>query len=180
MQSGVTEMKSGGATALVAALVSATVLALALASQAEAHGIVVEQRTEKAIEIQAAFETGDPMSEGQVAVYAPNEPDEPWRTGLTDSEGRYTFIPDTSRPGEWEVEVRQAGHGETITAQVEGENEPEQASETDSGRDDSGGSEQDTVSSNSAGFGTGQMALMGALGIWGFVGTALFFSRRRS
>ncbi len=121
------------------------------------HGVEIDYQTTKAIEITATYDTGDPVSEGQVIIYAPDNPSTPWATGKCDEKGRFTFTPDPSKPGTWDVQVRKAGHGGMIHIPVGG----------------------DEVAAGGTGYTTPQIALMTASVIWGFIGTALFFSRRK-
>lgn len=140
------------------AVVLAVVLIMIIAAQEVlAHGVDLEYYERNAIEIIAHYETGEPLAEAQVAVFAPGSPAEPWKTGLSDESGRFYFVPDPQMPGLWEVQVRQAGHGGLIRIEV-GEN---------------GDSRIVT-----GGFTFAQKILMAAAIIWGLIGTALFFSRR--
>ena len=66
------------------------------------------------LELHALFETGEPMSEAQVVVYAADNPRQAWHTGVADTEGFYTFDVDTSIPGDWAISIRTAGHGELL------------------------------------------------------------------
>lgn len=79
-----------------------------------AHGANIAVRSHS-VEIEAAFDTGEPMANAQVAIYAPDQPKTPVQTGVTDSEGRFLFTPEDDGAGLWEVTVRQAGHGEATT-----------------------------------------------------------------
>ncbi|MEL7353716.1 MAG: carboxypeptidase-like regulatory domain-containing protein [Cyanobacteria bacterium P01_A01_bin.116] len=129
------------------------------ATPTQAHGAKIEVLPQ-AVEIIATFDTGEPMDNAQVAVYAPDTPETPWRTGQTDSEGRFSFTPDTGVAGGlWEVTVRKAGHGQTTSFSL-GENEAALASEAST--------TQLTV----------QKWISMAAIIWGFIGTALFFSNK--
>jgi nickel transport protein len=110
-----------------------------------------------AVEIQATYDTGEPMASGQVTVYAPDSPATPWLTGVCDDEGRFAFTPDPDKPGTWDVQVRQAGHGDIVHIEI------------GAGAATSGGS----------GLTTPQILLMAACVAWGCIGTALFFSRKR-
>jgi nickel transport protein len=127
---------------------------LAGAATAVAHGARVTYILETVVQIQAAYDSGDPMAEAQVVVYAPNDPATPWLTGVADENGRFTFTPDPNLPGIWDVQVRQAGHGDIIHIPVGG------------------------GAASAAGFTTAQIVLMSASVAWGLVGTALYFSRR--
>ncbi len=125
-----------------------------------AHGVAAGYSNVPGIEISAGYDTGQPMSGGQVVVYAPDNPAEPWMTGLLDEEGRFGFVPDYSLPGTWSVQVRQAGHGAMIHIPVQ-----------EQGIDDS---RTDPASA----FTGLQLAVMAGCVVWGFIGTAMFFTRR--
>jgi nickel transport protein len=129
------------------------------AQEALAHGVELEYHERNAIEVVAHYDTGEPMAEAQVAVFAPGSPAEPWLTGFCDESGRFSFVPDPQLPGLWEVQVRQAGHGGLIRIEV-GES----------------GVDAPAV----GGYTNAQKVLMIAAVTWGLVGTALFFSRRRT
>jgi nickel transport protein len=135
----------------------ALLLILGLALTASAHGARIEYTIQMAVEIRAAYDTGEPMAGGQVTVYAPDEPAMPWLTGVCDEEGRFTFTPDPSRPGTWDVQVRQAGHGDMVHIPM-GEG---------------------VATAGGSGYTPLQIVLMGACVVWGCASTALFFSRRR-
>ena len=143
----------------IIAVIGILVPCLVLPTQAYAHGVNIEYTSNVEIEIIARYDTGTPMAGAQVAVYAPGEPSTPWLTGVCDNEGRFSFTPDTSQPGIWDVQVRLAGHGGIIHIPVGGE----EAAVTDSG----------------GGLSHLQIGLMAACVVWGSVGTALYFSRRR-
>ncbi len=135
------------------ALLPALLLALALVATASAHGARITYTLETTVTIQATYDTGEAMAGAQVVVYAPDDPATPWRTGTCDEEGRFTFAPDPERPGTWDVQVRQAGHGDIVHIPVGG-------------------------GVVTAGMSPLQMAVTGGAVLWGLVGTALFFMRR--
>jgi nickel transport protein len=134
----------------------ALLLVLGLATTAYAHGAKIEYTVHTTVEIQATYDSGEPMDGGQVTVYAPNDPSTPWLTSVCDQEGRFSFTPDPAIPGTWDVQVRQAGHGDIIHISIG----------------------EDGATSGSSGYTTPQIVLMGACVIWGLVGTALYFSRK--
>ncbi len=134
---------------------------LVLPGTALAHGLDVKYQTQNAIEITAVFDSGTPAGGGQVNVYAPDNPSTPWTKGKCDENGRFTFTPDPSKPGTWDVQVRLAGHGGIIHIPV--------------GVDGVKG-----TASGGTGFTTMQIIIMSASVAWGLIGTALFFSRRKS
>lgn len=139
-----------------ATIILALFLALVPATTALAHGAAIEYTLNTTVEIRAAYDSGEPMDGGQVAVYAPDDPSTPWLTGVCDQQGRFSFTPDPGLPGTWDVQVRQAGHGDIIHIPIGA----------------------GATGSSSSGYTTSQVVLMGACVIWGFVGTALFFSRK--
>lgn len=146
----------------------AALAVLGLTVLASAHGVDVGYQAVgdgSAIAVQAAYATGEPMAGAQVAVYAPNDPAEPWLQGQCDPNGKFAFVPDRSQPGTWDVRVRQAGHGTFLHVPVEAKSNAEAT---------------ETLSQPSSGFTPAQIGLMSACVLWGFVGTALYFVRRRA
>ena len=141
-------------------------------TKALAHGTNIEYRQVQAVQIDAAYAGGQPMANAQVTVYAPDDPSTPWTTGTTDEQGRFSFTPDLSQSGHWEVKVRQAGHGDIVTIPVqsasEGENTTTEAAP-----------QMAWLSGNRDYTSTVQKTLLGVAGVWGFFGTALFFARRK-
>ncbi|MEM8861168.1 MAG: carboxypeptidase-like regulatory domain-containing protein [Chloroflexota bacterium] len=139
----------------------AIVLALAVSfysqpSSANAHGTAVTYSLVSTVRVNAEFDTGEPMSEAQVTVYAPNDPQTPWLKGVADADGNFSFDPDPEIIGDYSVQVRLAGHGEFITVPVGG-----------------------GTASSTGGQTTAQQLIMAAAVIWGFIGTALYFSARK-
>lgn len=139
-------------------LFSVTILALGLPGRALAHGARIEYTVNVAIELVAAYDNGEPMAGAQFVVYAPDDPSTPWLTGVCDNDGRFSFVPDSTKPGTWDVQVRQAGHGDIVHIPV---------------------GEDAAVSGGTGGYTTLQIVLMALCVVWGSVGTALYFSRRK-
>ncbi|MEB3213108.1 MAG: hypothetical protein VKL39_17285, partial [Leptolyngbyaceae bacterium] len=139
-------------------------VAIALPQRAIAHGSQIDYREVPAVEIQANYDTGEPFANAQVSVFAPDDPAEPWLTGTTDDQGRFTFTPDRAIAGNWDVQVRQAGHGDIVSIPL--------------------GTASGSSTVASTGFGASQATsplqklVMVASVVWGCVGTALFFSAR--
>ncbi len=125
---------------------------------ASAHGVEITYRSANAIELTAMYDTGEPFSEGEVSIYAPGDPAKPWATGKCDENGRFTFTPDPTLQGTWDVQVRRAGHGAMVHIPIE----------------------SSAVQSVSTGFSTLQIVIMSVCVVWGLVGTALYFSRRKN
>jgi nickel transport protein len=139
-------------------LVLGGLLILGMTATVFAHGAQITYQIKPTVEIEATYDSGEPLARGQVTVYAPSDPATPWLTGVCDEEGRFAFTPDPAIPGTWDVQVRQAGHGDIVHIPI-GEDGP---------------------TAEGAGFTPLQIALMAGSVVWGAVGTALFFSRRGS
>ncbi|MEM6254701.1 MAG: carboxypeptidase-like regulatory domain-containing protein [Cyanobacteria bacterium P01_D01_bin.156] len=100
---------------------------LMVAGRASAHMVetnyVLEQfadaDSEQVLRMQSTFSNGAPLKGAKVNVYSPNNPVTPWKQGVTDGEGRFSFSPDESLPGDWEVTIRQQGHGDILTVPVD-------------------------------------------------------------
>jgi nickel transport protein len=129
---------------------------LAPAGSAYAHGSRIEYTISTVVETVATFDSGEAMAGAQVAVYAPGDPTTPWLTGVCDDEGRFVFTPDPTTSGTWDVQVRQAGHGDIVHIPI------------GAGAASAGG----------GGFSPAQIVVMAACVMWGFAGTALFLSRK--
>ena len=143
---------------IITCLIFIIIVGLVLPIKALAHGVKIEYTVNMAIEIVATYDNGEPMAGAQVTIYAPDEPSSPWLNGVCDDEGRFSFIPDTSKPGTWDVQVRQAGHGDIVHIPI---------------------GEDMVVTGGTGGYSALQIVLMAACFIWGSVGTALYFSGRR-
>lgn len=140
-----------------------------------AHGAVIDYEKIDAIALVAQYDTGEPMNNAQVIVYAPNNADEPYLQGVTDDNGNFTFTPDTTITGNWTVRIRTAGHGSIINIPVESkETVAPESNDNDSNEISTNQPETPRQSSFPN---TSQRLLMTISGVWGFVGTALFFSR---
>ncbi|MCM1984276.1 carboxypeptidase regulatory-like domain-containing protein [Lyngbya confervoides] len=131
----------------------------AVSPAVQAHGAKLQTRTRLTVEVQATYDSGDPMKAAQVQVYSPQNPDSPYLKGTTDSQGVYRFVPPES--GNWEVAVRQAGHGDITVIPVDLETSTVVDPSTD----------QLIVWQ--------RMIIIGSV-IWGCVGTALYFRRRQT
>ncbi len=89
-------------------LLFALVLCLALIgfpTQAWAHQVETFFTLGDQLEFQSMFSTGEPFAGAEVTIYAPNDPNQPWLATSTDSQGRFTFVPDESIPGDWEIAI---------------------------------------------------------------------------
>lgn len=172
------------------------------------HGVILEYSVDETtgeVTVRAAFDTGEALDEAQVAIFAPDDLVNPWLTGFTDAVGHFVFSPDYSIEGVWDVQVRKAGHGGLLRVPLDASMAPPVAgSET---TDDTAGTVQAAdgtriVITGDAQFvvagdiviqangtvagqtGSGsptpaQIVIMSVSVVWGFVGTALYFSRGR-
>lgn len=160
---------------------------LSLPTKILAHGTKISYKNAETIVINAVYDTGEPMGKAQVSVYTPDNPSQPWLTGITDRQGRFLFQPDSTKTGNWEVKVRHLGHGGvvqvpvTLKAQTQQTEEIQQIQPTTSSNS-STPAQVVSVSkeSNNLKYTPMQRGLMIASVIWGCVGTALFFSGRKN
>lgn len=130
---------------------------LSMPAIALAHGTQIQARMTSAVEIQATYDNQAPMAGAQVQVFSPSDPQTPVMTGSTDEEGKFRFTPD--QDGNWEVAVRQAGHGSIAVIPV---------------------SLDGTIADNlapSPGLTGLQRGIVAGAVTWGCVGTALYFRR---
>jgi nickel transport protein len=132
---------------------------------AYAHGTQMTYQLTTGIVVQALYKSGQPMSSAQITVFAPDDPARPWLVGSSDDQGRFSFVPDSGVPGIWSVQARQSGHGAMIHIDV-GHNDAATAISPAT----------QVVPTTSL----LQRLLMAAAVIWGCVGTALYFTRKRS
>ncbi|MBK1734470.1 hypothetical protein CKO15_04050 [Halorhodospira abdelmalekii] len=154
---------------------------LALApSVALGHAALLDAEATTAVRLHAHYDTGDPMAEAQVIIYAPDDPASAWSRGTTDAEGRYLFAPDPELPGRWTVQVRQAGHGAVAHVEIGPAGGGDDTAGAE-GADAAGDSAPAVVAvtGDSTESGALQRVVMVALVAWGALGTALFFWRRR-
>jgi nickel transport protein len=143
-----------------------------------AHGVELEHRQVSSVEIVARFDSGEPMAQAQVLVYAAGNPSEVWQQGTTDDQGRFSFVPDATLPGNWEVMVRQAGHGAIATIPVGAASAaPANGSEPDMTPGVEVGSAPNSLISPSTTLSPVQRGITIGSVIWGLIGTGLFFAR---
>lgn len=101
----------------------------------------------------------------QVVVYSPDNSEQPWTTGQTNEAGKFEFSPDAV--GNWEVVIRQAGHGTTVSVPVA---TAAQLNATDTP------AAQTPAALVAQPSPLHRWASAGAA-LWGLIGTVLFFSR---
>lgn len=143
------------------AILAISLLLMFTSTSVFAHGVNIKYDADITYRIEASFDNGQPIANGQVTIYAPDNPTEIWGEGFTNEEGVYFFTPDQIS-GNWTIKIRQAGHGSSITIPI--------------------GSEEaiggDKAYSGTTGFSLSQKLLMAACVVWGTIGTALYFKRR--
>ncbi|HEY9738724.1 MAG TPA: carboxypeptidase-like regulatory domain-containing protein [Trichocoleus sp.] len=110
----------------LAAAAGSLALTLGTATKALAHAVetnyILTQQAGSALpglEFQSIYSTGEPLNGATVEIYAPNNPEQPWQEITADAEGRFAFTPDPAIPGDWEVIIRQEGHGDIWTVPVD-------------------------------------------------------------
>jgi len=128
-----------------------------------AHGTTITYTTESTYSFTATHDDGTALSEAQVIIFAPSNPEEPWKKDICDLEGKFSFSPDSSIEGTWTVQFRKAGHGDMVSFEVGNRNNH------GNGNPVSGGPNAFTVA---------QKIIMALCVVWGLVGTALYFSGR--
>ncbi|MEM9213605.1 MAG: carboxypeptidase-like regulatory domain-containing protein [Cyanobacteria bacterium P01_F01_bin.150] len=128
-------------------------------SRTLAHGVLMEATPIPSFQVQVTYESGEPMANAQINVYAPTDPQNVWLQTLTNENGYFLFTPDPNIPGTWDIQARLAGHGELLRINVQEDGAIRQLSRSDNT--------------------PLQKWLTIAAVVWGFVGTALFFSRRQ-
>ena len=155
-----------------------------------AHGSKITYAQTSAIAIEASFEDGTPMANAQAVVYSPQDPTTPWLTGITNENGQFTFVPDSSLSGNWDVKIRQSGHGDIVSIPVvegrivSGLEDKPNGSETKEPLDNTAIREpldisETRVASSNQDFTPWQKLMMTVTSVWGFIGTAFFFSRNQ-
>lgn len=131
-----------------------------LSGPATSHAAFVDVAPVDAVSVTARYDTGEPMANAQVTVFAPDNPAQPWAIAQTDAAGRYVFVP-ADQSGQWAIQVRQAGHGAMRYLEVG----------TDAAVSLS------APPAAASGLSLMQRLLMVACVGWGSVGTALYFRR---
>ncbi len=132
---------------------------LMLAAPVFGHGArVTWEILGDSIHILASFDNGQPLSLAQVTVFSGAAPSVPYLVGMTDGNGEFSFLPDKEESLSWDIQVREAGHGDIVSATL---------------------SEDSAVDNEQGRFTTLQIVLMSTCVVWGFVGTAFFFASKR-
>ncbi|NEP87380.1 MAG: carboxypeptidase regulatory-like domain-containing protein [Okeania sp. SIO2C2] len=143
---------------------------VSLQGKAIAHGVKIQHQITQAIKINATYDTGAPLPNASVTVYAPIEPNKVWLKGTTDEQGNFIFHPDSSLSGTWEIKVRQAGHGGLVSI-------PFQVDKSNNYHHHNVSKNHKYLANISNDYNPLQKGLMIGCTMWGFVGTTLFFWR---
>ncbi len=126
-----------------------------------AHGNRYEVLPKGVVGVKASFDTGEPMTDARVIIFAPNTSQVYFQT-KSDKNGVVTFCPDKS--GLWSLMIRDnSGHGMRVNLEI------------DDAMTVSMGQKESLL-------GTAtllQKIIMAGCVIWGFIGTALFFKRKQ-
>lgn len=104
-------------------LMFAAVLGMAaMPTKAMAHQVqtnyFVNNQADDSLELRTTFGNGEPLKGAKVTVYSPDQPLRARVTGITDSQGRFTFQADNAISGEWEVNIERAGHQDILNVPV--------------------------------------------------------------
>ncbi|EDX87390.1 hypothetical protein S7335_5099 [Synechococcus sp. PCC 7335] len=102
---------------LVAVLGMAIAPTKAMAHQVQTNYILDSQSGDR-IQLRTTFSNGQPLKGAKVTVTSPNQPYRIRTVGKTDSQGRFTFVPDQSISGDWEVNIKREGHQDILTVPV--------------------------------------------------------------
>ena len=125
-----------------------------------AHGTEYEILSEGVIGIKASFDTGEAMADSRVLIFAPGDAAPTFET-KTDGNGIVCFAPD--RSGIWVLQIRdESGHGMRINLEIDDSMKLHVSESTGSKR-----------------LSIGQRIAMAVCVAFGFVGTALYFLRRK-
>ncbi|WP_013324564.1 carboxypeptidase-like regulatory domain-containing protein [Gloeothece verrucosa] len=97
---------------------------LGLPTRAFAHAIetnfAMSSDFARKLEMKTTYSTGEPLQQAKVIVYAPDNHSKPWLETTTDDKGRFVFVPDTSIPGEWEIQIiKEEGHEDYLSIPVD-------------------------------------------------------------
>lgn len=100
-----------------------------LAETASAHGTCGRLDEAHGLQVQAAYDDGEPMSYAEVEIRAAEE-GSAFQTGRTDRNGMFLFLPD--RPGKWRVTVNDGmGHQLVLAKEMAGPESPIPVKKTD-------------------------------------------------
>ncbi|MGA1603236.1 MAG: carboxypeptidase-like regulatory domain-containing protein [Prochlorothrix sp.] len=108
---------------LVAPLVS-TLALLGVSTPTLAHGVQTDYALDlfsAELELTTTYSSGDPLEAATVMIYAPGNGETPWLETTTDDQGRISFVPDVTQPGEWKVYIEREGHGDILHVPVKAE-----------------------------------------------------------
>ncbi len=135
-----------------------------------AHGVGLDTQKVEGYRIHATYDNGTPMKDAQVSVFSPKNPAQPWLRGTTNGEGDFFFRP--SQAGQWQVQVRQAGHGDSVVIKV-GEEKIKPTSPANTALNPP---KPSFLSINNPQSPLQRGLILGSV-VWGCVGTAFFFAR---
>lgn len=120
-----------------------------------AHGSNITYKRMNTYALHGSFDDGTAMSDAQIIIFSPTNPETPWLTTSADADGNYLFVPDEDLTGEWTIQFRSAGHGDMISINTE-----------------------ESIVSQSSTMNFSQKLLVGLAILWGFIGTSLYFRKK--
>lgn len=97
------------------------VMLAASAGRMLGHGIHVDSKLlHQTVTTTSLFSANQPVANGMVSIFSPDDQENPYQTGKTDKYGRFIFIPD--KAGDWGFVVDdQKGHIEKTTIMIPGD-----------------------------------------------------------
>lgn len=164
---------------------------IGFASRAFAHSVETNYVMEASkLAITATYSTGEPVPQTPIIVYAPNDSSKPWMIGATDEKGRFAFQPDQNLQGEWEVKIGEGDHSDLLSVPMTEKGvDVEKISKSDGHKGhlhlnpkvavSKSGVEVTPVAETAQSSPANYLAIFGALGLSGGVGSALFFWRKK-
>jgi nickel transport protein len=94
----------------------------AIPTKAWAHSVetnyALDAALQNRLQMQSTFSTGEPFAGATVRIYAPGQSDQPWYEGTMDEQGQFSFAPDATMTGDWEVEIGEDGHADYLRVPV--------------------------------------------------------------
>lgn len=156
-----------------------------------AHGAKIDYQQASAVVVKATFDDGTPMANAQAVVYSPRNPNIPWAKGVTDESGKFIFVPESGLSGDWEVKIRQSGHGKIVSIPLGNQEQAVEPKPVVESKQIVGSNsaiireakslaiESKASSLSNSGYSWQQKTIMSVSIVWGFLGTALFFFANR-
>lgn len=165
-------------------LFGAMVLVFITAFPLFAHGVHYFIEQHQAAVLYVRYDSGQPMAGAKVQIYDPAKENKVYQSGITDSHGRFAFLPD--HKGEWIVVVNdQRGHGfrESFALAPINKKSPkamaQDSNHISKERLDHHHSHESSAPADLAGLSWLQKLVMAVCVVWGFLGIYFFYRGKR-